>query len=489
MAISDDYKELTGMIKSMDSDIKSLSDLADSTIIGIYELNPSIKDVLVEMSKEDLDAISEISQINDILEKGKCDIEAYKSTWNALNGDDESKYIESTKEMFVSYKESAMQIKELEEEKNKITEELKQVTENWFEYVNSSEYKQKKLNKLNELKEKANDETDPLAKKKILEMVDSMENGETLQFLFDRIEKNPEIETRAIIDSYFDSRKSQLIIKKFKSRLPRYNYNEDIYKMFFNIEEKFLPEEYKDFNNIFLFHVMRFISHTDTYNKRDSLYVSSILMKLYNQLYHKFGDSDAEMEFISLIKKFDDYFMPYKDEFTEKNITSPNHPVRKKRMEEQEAKLRVMIIASLQNEGIEPDTTLSTEELRAQLQEVIDKKSKENEESSDVSETEDAAEDNDIEEGASEETSDKITTPRYYDAYNCYYEEISDGEFGYFETDGTRIGEDLLSEEDILRLMSTDSVRKNVKFPEVQDTNGDDLKFKYSPYHHTFEPS
>ena len=96
MAISDDYKELTGMIKSMDSDIKSLSDLADSTIIGIYELNPSIKDVLVEMSKDDLDAISEISQINDILEKGRCDIEAYKSTWNALNGDDESKYIHIT---------------------------------------------------------------------------------------------------------------------------------------------------------------------------------------------------------------------------------------------------------------------------------------------------------------------------------------------------------------------------------------------------------
>lgn len=464
MAIADDYKELEGMIKSMESDIKTLSDLADSDIIGVYELNPSIKDVLMGMSQEELQAISEESQINEILKQGNCDIDSYKSIWSSMNDEPGDDFVKSTKEMFLSYKDSASQIKELEDEKNKITDELKQVTENWFEYVNSAEYKQKKLDKLNELREKAESEADPLAKKKILEMISSMESGQTLQFLFDRIEKNPEIETRAIKDSYFDSAKSQLIIKKFKSRLPRYNYNEDIYKMFFNIEEKFLPEEYHDFNNIFLFHVMRFISHTDTYNKRDSLYVSSILMKLYNLLYHKFGDDDTEIEFLGIIKKFDDYFKPYQDEFKEKNITSPNHPVRKKRMEEQEEKLRVMIIASLQNEGIEPDTTLSTEELRAQLKEVIDKKSKDAEESQAKIEEESAKADEVVEE--------PVET-RYYDIYNGFYQEIEDGVFGYFGEDDNRVGDDTFTEEDILRLMSTDSVRKNVKFPQITDTKKD----------------
>ena len=464
MAIADDYKELEGMIKSMESDIKTLSDLADSDIIGVYELNPSIKDVLMGMSQEELQAISEESQINEILKQGNCDIDSYKSIWSSMNDEPGDDFVKSTKEMFLSYKDSASQIKELEDEKNKITDELKQVTENWFEYVNSAEYKQKKLDKLNELREKAESEADPLAKKKILEMISSMESGQTLQFLFDRIEKNPEIETRAIKDSYFDSAKSQLIIKKFKSRLPRYNYNEDIYKMFFNIEEKFLPEEYHDFNNIFLFHVMRFISHTDTYNKRDSLYVSSILMKLYNLLYHKFGDDDTEIEFLGVIKRFDDYFKPYQDEFKEKNITSPNHPVRKKRMEEQEEKLRVMIIASLQNEGIEPDTTLSTEELRAQLKEVIDKKSKDAEESQAKIEEESAKADEVVEE--------PVET-RYYDIYNGFYQEIEDGVFGYFGEDDNRVGDDTFTEEDILRLMSTDSVRKNVKFPQITDTKKD----------------
>lgn len=464
MAIADDYKELEGMIKSMESDIKTLSDLADSDIIGVYELNPSIKDVLMGMSQEELQAIAEESQIDEILKQGNCDIDSYKSIWSSMNDEPGDDFVKSTKEMFLSYKDSASQIKELEDEKNKITDELKQVTENWFEYVNSAEYKQKKLDKLNELREKAESEADPLAKKKILEMISSMESGQTLQFLFDRMEKNPEIETRAIKDSYFDSAKSQLIIKKFKSRLPRYNYNEDIYKMFFNIEEKFLPEEYHDFNNIFLFHVMRFISHTDTYNKRDSLYVSSILMKLYNLLYHKFGDDDTEIEFLGVIKRFDDYFKPYQDEFKEKNITSPNHPVRKKRMEEQEEKLRVMIIASLQNEGIEPDTALSTEELRAQLKEVIDKKSKDAEESQAKIEEESAKADEVVEE--------PVET-RYYDIYNGFYQEIEDGVFGYFAEDDNRVGDDTFTEEDILRLMSTDSVRKNVKFPQITDTKKD----------------
>ena len=464
MAIADDYKELEGMIKSMESDIKTISDLADTDIIGVYELNPSIKDVLMNMSQEELQAITEEFQIDEILKQGNCDIDSYKSIWSSMNDEPGDNFVKSTKEMFLSYKDSASQIKELEDEKNKITDELKQVTENWFEYVNSAEYKQKKLDKLNELREKAESEADPLAKKKILEMISSMESGQTLQFLFDRIEKNPEIETRAIKDSYFDSAKSQLIIKKFKSRLPRYNYNEDIYKMFFNIEEKFLPEEYHDFNNIFLFHVMRFISHTDTYNKRDSLYVSSILMKLYNLLYHKFGDDDTEIEFLGIIKKFDDYFKPYQDEFKEKNITSPNHPVRKKRMEAQEEKLRVMIIASLQNEGIEPDTTLSTEELRAQLKEVIDKKSKDAEESQAKIEEESAKADEVVEE--------PVET-RYYDIYNGFYQEIEDGVFGYFDEDDNRVGDDTFTEEDILRLMSTDSVRKNVKFPQITDTKKD----------------
>lgn len=464
MSIRDDYNQLMGMIKEMDANIKTLSELSDSTLVDIYGMNPNIKDVLMNISKEELESISGLSEINDILKKSNTDVKYYESAWNSLNpGGDEEKFVSSTKEMLISCKDSIEQVKNLEDEKNKISDELKQVQENWFEYVNSSEYKKKKLEKLSKLKSDADNETDPLKKKKILDMVNSMESGESLQFLFDRIEKNTETEIRSIKDSYFDSRKSQIIIKKFKSRLPRYNYNEDIYKMFFNLEEKFLPEEYKDLNNIFLFHVMRFISYTDTYNKRDSLYVSSILMKLYNLLYHKFGDNDAEMEFISVIKRLDDYFMPYIDEFKEKNITSPNHPVRKKRDEEYDQKLRVMIIASLQNEGIEPDTSLSTEELKAQLQEVIDKKSKEaeveeNESESASTDTVDTTEE--VADDTPKEDSQETKVTRYYDRYGCYYEELPTGMFGYFENNGGRIEGEVVSEDIILRLMATESVKK-----------------------------
>ena len=64
------------------------------------------------------------------------------------------------------------------------------------------------------------------------------------------------------------------------------------------------------------------------------------------------------------------------DDFEKYNTTSPLHPQRIQKDKEFEEKRRLMIIASLQNEGIEPDTSLETEELRKMLQDVIDKKSK-----------------------------------------------------------------------------------------------------------------
>lgn len=199
-----------------------------------------------------------------------------------------------------------------------------------------------------------------------------------MNFLFDRINKLGKKEINNILDVFFSNSRSILVIDKFKKKIKRLEFNPDIYKMFFNIEEKFLPEEYHDFNNLFLFHVMRFVSYADMDNKTDRLYVSSILSKLYNLLYHKFGSKEMEDEFIDLIKRFDDLFEDARDSFVEKNVTSPKHPERIKKEEEMEIKRRMMIISCLQNEGIEPDTTLSTEELREQLEKVIEKKQNEN---------------------------------------------------------------------------------------------------------------
>ena len=374
MSISEDYKNLTGMIKDMDSSINTMSKMADSVIQGVYELPEGVKDAVKNMTDDEVTNLT-YDKFNDLLTKNNHSIDDFKKTWMHLNPKkSEDDMIKDVSSMFASYRKTLEEINGFKATRDEAVSELKQATDNWFEYVNSEEYKSKKMAHLNELEEQAQNETDPLKKKKILKMLKTMKDAETLDFLFERFEKNPTKEARTIKDIYLnDSRRSDLIISKFKSRLPRFGYNAMMYKMFFNIEEKFLPEEYHDLNNIFLFCVMRYISFTDPYDAHDSKLVSSLLMKLYNLLYHKFQSNDNEVEFIKIVQRLDDYFKPFIDEFAKENITSPKHPRRIERQKEQEAKERCVIINRLIDNGIDPDTSLETEELRQQLYDVINK--------------------------------------------------------------------------------------------------------------------
>jgi hypothetical protein len=216
----------------------------------------------------------------------------------------------------------------------------------------------------------------------------------------------------------------------------------------------------------------------------------------------------------------DDNFKPYMETFTKYNTTSPNHPERKKRDEEYEQKRRMMIISSLKNEGLTPDTTLSTEELRSQLQEVIDKKSKGTDGSVKIktdsvygemlnpeSTEEESVEETEIEEESNSDTTelntdteltgvpmtaDKLTNiidtvesspvldeldkmaeemggtliPKeievYKDTYGRYYIPNSEkpGMYNYCDESGQAIDDIMESEEDILRLLSGGSITK-----------------------------
>ena len=85
-------------------------------------------------------------------------------------------------------------------------------------------------------------------------------------------------------------------MEKFRIRIKRLGYDENTYKMFFNIEEMFLPEEYYPMNNMFLFVAMRFISYADTNNKNDAMFCSSLLIKMYNLVYHRFSTPEEELK-------------------------------------------------------------------------------------------------------------------------------------------------------------------------------------------------
>lgn len=583
MSVSEDYKNLNGMIKDMESSIKTLTIMADATIQGLYDLPDSVKTTVANMTDDEVSTLTE-EKFTSLLNDNKCSIDDFKKTWKDINPDkpDEA-MMETVISMFKSYKSSLKEIEGFEKQKNQIKSELKQATDNWFEYVNSAEYKSKKLQRLQELEERVESEKNPTEKRKIQKMIKTMKDAETLDFLFERLEKAPQKESANIKNIYLnDNKRSQMIIDKFKSRLPKYGYNPVMYKMFFNIEEKFLPEEYHDFNNLFLFCVMRYISFSDPYDKYDSMLVSSLLMKLYNLLYHKFETNDNEEEFVNIVKRMLDYFKPYEKEFKEKNITSPKHPRRIARQAEQEAKERCVLINRLIDLGIDPDTNMSTQELRDKLEAALNKDKSvetddnstiepvqtiekvisaetgvkvnvhepqvvssttaetsvpktyhseniedveaeiidENEQVTDaitsvkkniqekvrhaeaapavvknpvVSEPATVTDDGliaiDVDDFFSNEVVEedvvvhqpKIYIPptepqkpevpkdKYYDKYDYFYMKLDNGKYGYFNgtyPDEPRYGNDEYSEEDILRLMATDSLRKNEKFPK-----------------------
>ena len=385
MSLHEDYKNLIEMDKEMDSHLNMLNELNDKSITEVYGLNLMIKDVLSKYTKEDVDKFTE-EEINDILEKafsGYGENENIKNMKENHQGSEEYRdkpYSEFAKFVFKDIVDSNETIKDMKEKKEQIGEELKNFSNDYFNYVNSPEYKERKQKRIQELREKAKSEENPSVKSDIEHMLHVLEKSEDLSFLMDHIEERGPKEIDNIANVFFDKERSSIVMKKFASRIGKFGYNPGVYKHFFNIEEMFLPEEYHKFNNLFLFHVMRTISFMDAYNKDDNLYVSSILVKIYNLIYHKYPTKEQENEFIDYIKAFDDRFVEkWSNEFVEKNVTDPNHPERIKKEAEIDQKNRLMLIAHLQNRGVDPDTSLSTTELRHMLDEVLEKEQKEEE--------------------------------------------------------------------------------------------------------------
>lgn len=470
MAIKEDLKSLNSMIQQMDEHLQTYEELIDTTVIDVYDLDKSIKDKIASMTNDEIDNITEEELISKLNECNTDDVNNYEALkyHHTAHAEEGETFLDYGKRVFKEIKESLNELETTKKEKENLVKEANKIADDYFTYVNSAEYKEKKKARLEEMKKQAAEETDIAKKRKIEKMLSDIEKSDSLQFLFDRVETLGNKEIENITNIFFNDTRSTLVMNKFVAKLPRYGYNKDNYKMFFNLEEKFLPEEYHDLNNVFLFHVMRFISYTDPDNKTDAMFVGSILVKLFNLLYHKF-ENDDEKAFVNIIKRFDDYFMDNIERFKKYNTTSPNHPERIKRDKEYEEKYRLMVITSLQNEGIDVDTTLSTEELRHQLQEIIDKKNQvnelpENENIFNDIEDIDANEVND--ESEAENNNEETAIPNesvtnhlvLKDKYGDYYDLQEDGTYTLFNGENNTVIEQGISEETILRLKSCDAL-------------------------------
>lgn len=303
------------------------------------------------------------------------------------------------------------------------------VDEDW-KRRNSKEYRDATLNRIEEWKSEI-EKMDPVKDAKMIrdlrQKIEFMESTITLDFITERI-KHVEKEKSTIMRQFFSESEGSYSLNRCKSRSPKFGFDADWYKFFFNLEENFLPEEYHAFNNLFLFNVMRFIGYQDPYNAKDRGMVQAIVSSLTGLVYHKFADTEMENVIISLIKDYDSYFEDQREKFMKDNTTRPNHPVRLEQSKKADADRRNELFAAMVKFDFEiPENAaeISTHDLQEyfnnKMEEMVSKNTKEKELHGDAETTEE----------------DGVTTIRPTFLKDKYRNPVDliDGKFYYFNQD------------------------------------------------------
>lgn len=303
------------------------------------------------------------------------------------------------------------------------------VDEDW-KRRNSKEYRDATLKRIEEWKSEI-EKMDPVKDAKMIrdlrQKVEFMESTITLDFITERI-KHVEKEKSTIMRQFFSESEGSYSLNRCKSRSPKFGFDADWYKFFFNLEENFLPEEYHAFNNLFLFNVMRFIGYQDPYNAKDRGMVQAIVSSLTGLVYHKFADTEMENVIISLIKDYDSYFEDQREKFMKDNTTRPNHPVRLEQSKKADADRRNELFAAMVKFDFEiPENAaeISTRDLQEyfnnKMEEMVSKNTKEKELHGDAETTEE----------------DGVTTIRPTFLKDKYRNPVDliDGKFYYFNQD------------------------------------------------------
>ena len=354
-----DYKVLIDMIHESEDQLKLLEDFANNRMKTHFHMDPSILDNILTLTEE---AIHEIS-----LEDGKAFLirhynetdeekELTKLIEDYQFPDDPSEENISQKEairqILLDIKEDSMSIYQVREQLKSLISESNDILKEYNEYLGSSEVRTKRLERLERMRAMADKEEDESKKKEILKKIKIMEDSYSLDFVFERFNTYKEKEVQSIVESFFDKKKSSYITNRYKDKLKAFGFNPKVYKYFLDLEDNFLSEEYKCFNNLFLFIYMRMIAYFDPNNKTDKLYAQSITSSMANLIYHKFEKREQEEKFIGIIQTTLDHFMNYKDYFTKNNITSPLHPVRIENMKKHEEIRKKVLIEKMDQMGI-----------------------------------------------------------------------------------------------------------------------------------------
>ena len=338
-----DYKIIRDMIKEMDEWNHMLYDDTVFTLSTMYGLKESALFGIAKLNDEDIEHITE-EQVNEFYTMYGS--EEHIGNRPEMNTDDER--VTVMKEIKVLQKN----IYEATDEANKLKAESDNILNEYFEYLSSPEVQEARRKRLAKMKELAETERDELKKKKMLSMINTMELSENFGFIFKRIDALGNKELKSIMYGFFTEKKGSYIISRYKARVAKFGFSPDLYKYFFNLEEKFLDEKYHAYNNLFLFNYMRFVAYSDPYNKSDKLFVQTLTSTMANLIYHKFPSTENERYFIHIIEKFDEKFRDSYDYFMDNNTTRPDHPIRIQASKKYEEDRKVHLIRKMDELGI-----------------------------------------------------------------------------------------------------------------------------------------
>ena len=359
-----DYSVIRDMIKEMESWNKMLQDETHSILKNSYGLTNFAIVGIIPFTDEKIESMT-MDDIKNFIEK-------YRD--HNVDNLPELETIEDGIKFMKEVKELQMNLYSADQETNKLKEESKDILNEYLNYLSSPEVVEARRNRLNNMKALAEAETDVVKKARLMDMINSMEQTDTMEFIFKRFNDDVVKESKSVLEAFFDERRGSYVIDRYKKKINKFGFEADLYKYFFNIEENFLPEKYHAFNNLFLFYYMRFIAYADPYNKTDKLFVQTLTSSLANTIYHKFNSTIEEQKFLNIIERFEEYFIDKYDYFMENNTTRPGHPVREQANAKYEADRKARLIAKMNEMNITGyDENMTSRELQEYFNNTIEK--------------------------------------------------------------------------------------------------------------------
>ena len=258
---------------------------------------------------------------------------------------------------------SADEIEDKDEEINKILESFSDMvdyldTEREFEivksyrdreadkmveYMNSEEYYKKRLEENEEDRKELQQLESVTGKNRNYKRIRELQQKVAVtdgRFDFSFMKLNPKITIKNTVETFFDGRKSGYVMQRYYDKCAQLNLNADVFRYFMNIEEKNLEEKYHPFNNLFLFHCIRYMAYLDT--TYDDLQFRTIVGTLTKLVYDKFPNEETKETTLNMIRTYLDQYIDggYTEYFLEKNESHPKHPERIKKDEMREKSAR-----------------------------------------------------------------------------------------------------------------------------------------------------